>query len=393
MSQKKLLILNGSHSEVPLINSGKQLGYHVITTGNEPSLIGHNYSDEYHHADFSDKEAILDLSIKLKIDAICSSANDFGAITAAYVAEKMGLPGHDSYDTALVIHHKDRFKKFSIENNIQTPFAHSYRDKSTAFLDKNKFDYPVIIKPIDLTGGKGISIVTSEEEYQGAIDKAFHMSRAKRIVVEKFIEGTQHSFSTFIINHKVAFYFSDNEYSFINPFLVSTSAAPSINIENFSTALVKEAENIASSLKIVDGILHIQYLANGDNFHIIEVTRRCSGDLYPLPVSLSSNIIWENWIVRAECGLSLSNFPNNKQTGYCGRHCIMSPKNGIIENIIISEDIKNNIHSELMWWQQGDKIDEFMTQKLGVVILSYATMDEMYEKTQNLNNLIRVKLY
>ncbi len=83
----------------------------MYTTGNNPNLIGHQYANEYIEADYSDQIAILGLSRKLSIDAICSSANDFGAITASYVAEKLSLPGHDNYKTALIIHQKDKFKQ------------------------------------------------------------------------------------------------------------------------------------------------------------------------------------------------------------------------------------------------------------------------------------------
>ena len=390
MEKKKLLILNGGHSEIPLIQAGKRLGFHVITSGNAPLLIGHKYADEYIPADFSDKEEILRLAVSLDIEAICAGANDFGAITAAYVAEKMGLLGHDSYETTLIIHHKDLFKKFATENQIQTPYAESYSDKDIAFSAANRYSYPVMIKPIDLTGGKGITKVNSVNDYINAVEKAFGFSREKRIVVEEFFEGTQHSFSTFILNEKVVFYFSDNEYSLINPYLVSTSAAPAENIEKFAKALIDSAEKIAQSLHIVDGILHIQYLADSNTFTIIEVARRCSGDLYPYPLDCSSNIDWANWIIRAEAGIKCFDFPQVEQTGYWGRHCIMSSKNGVVDDVIISESIKSNIHSELMWWKKGDVIDNYMTQKLGIVILHYSTMEEMLEKTKIMNQLIRV---
>ena len=80
----------------PLILAAKKLGFRVITTGNAPELVGHAYADEYYYADFSDKDEVLTLAREQRIDAICACANDFGAITAAYVAEEMGLPGHDA---------------------------------------------------------------------------------------------------------------------------------------------------------------------------------------------------------------------------------------------------------------------------------------------------------
>ena len=110
---KKLLVLNGSHSDIPLIKAGKELGYYVITSGNNPALIGHNYSDEYVYGDFSDPEGMLQIFKDKGIDAVCSCANDFGAITAAYLSDNLNLPGHDSYEDTLTLHHKDKFKTFS----------------------------------------------------------------------------------------------------------------------------------------------------------------------------------------------------------------------------------------------------------------------------------------
>ena len=102
-----MLIAGGGYADIPLILSAKKLGYYVITTGNRPEELGHFYSDEYHHTDYSDLKAMLTLSKQLKINAICACCNDFSALSSAYVAENLGLPGHDSYETTKIIHHKD----------------------------------------------------------------------------------------------------------------------------------------------------------------------------------------------------------------------------------------------------------------------------------------------
>lgn len=390
--QKKLLVLNGSHSDIPLIEAGKKLGYYVISTGNRPDLIGHKYADEYHSADFSDKKEIYELAKKLKIDAICSCANDFGAITAAYVAEKIGLPGHDPYEIALKLHHKDKFKKFSKEYNIKTPVAESFENIEVAINKKEEFNYPIIVKPIDLTGGKGITKVYSEFEFEQAVTKAFNMSHQHRIVIESFIEGTQHSFSTFLVNKKVIAYFSDNEYSYLNPYLVSTSAAPAIDVDKVEKILIDEAEKIASLLNLVDGVFHIQYILSKGKPYILEITRRCSGDFYSYPVTYATEIPWAEWIVRAECGLDCSTFPKNKwQSKFCGRHCIMGSKNGVIKNVKIADEIVNNIYEQFLWWKPGDEITNYMVDKLGVLFLKYDSNEEMINKTNRINELIVVE--
>jgi biotin carboxylase len=390
-NNKRLLILNGSHSEIPLIQAAKKLGFYVITTGNAAHLIGHNYSDEYHFADFSDESAILNLCKRLNIDYICSNANDFGAITAAYVAEKLNLPGHDSYQTALVIHHKDQFKKFALQYDIPTPYASNFEDKNAAICALNNYQFPVMIKPVDMTGGKGVSKVSCQKEYVNAVEYAFNTSKAKRIVIEEFVEGTQHSFSTFILNRKVVFYFSDNEYSYLNPFLVTTSAAPAIDIHEILSELVDVMERIAEALLLTNGVLHAQYIYSNRKFQIIEITRRCSGDLYPYPVSYSAGINWAEWIVRAETGMNCLDFPTTLQTGYCGRHCIMGYKNGIIKTVVFADEIKSNIYDQLMWWKSGDFISNYLLEKLGVIFFRFDSMDEMLCKINNINSYVKVE--
>jgi biotin carboxylase len=393
MKKLKLLILNGSHSEIPLIQAGKKLGFHLITTGNEPSLTGHKFACEYHEADYSDKEKILQLAKQLDIDRICSCANDFGIITAAYVAEKMKLPGHDSLEVTELLHHKDSFKRFALENNLPTPYADCFDTREAALGAVNKFSLPVIIKPIDLSGGKGISTVSNITEYEAGIVKAFKSSREKRIVVEDFFSGTQHSFSTFVVNQKVVFYFSDNEYSFLNPYFVSYSAAPATNADLFAQTLIDAVETTAEKLRLADGVFHIQYLANETTAQIIDITRRCSGDLYPYPVNHSTGIDWAEWIVRAEAGLSCADFPKVSQSGFCGRFCVMSERSGKIKTVTIDDSIRKHIYDEIFWWKTGDEIHDFLTQKAGILFLRFDTMEEMLDITSQLTRLVRIELH
>ena len=389
---KKLLVLNGSHSDVPLIAAGKRLGFHVITSGNDPALVGHRYSDEYHCVDFSDKRAMLELSRKLKIDAICSCANDFGAITAAYVAEEMGLPGHDPHEAALTLHQKHRFKAFALANNISTPYAASFFSPEEACAQLDKLKFPLIIKPVDLTGGKGVSKAGTKEEYLKAVRHAFSCSRMNQFLVEEFIQGTYHSLTTFVLERKIVFCFSDNEYSFVNPYHVTTSAAPATGIEKVIHQLKLEAERMIDVLSLCDGVFHMQYIQTGSKAWIIEVTRRCSGDFYPYPVQYATGVDWAEWTVKAECGFDCGDFPQAVQRGFYGRHCVMARGNGVIKRVSISPELKGNVIDSFTLMGKGDVIRDYMVDKAGVLFLQYATAAEMIAKTTNILDLATVEL-
>lgn len=154
---KKVLILNTSHNDLRLILALKEMGFYVVSIGNRPGLVGEKYVNQYIQMDYSCKEEVLALSRKLNIDAICACCNDIGVITAAYVAEEMGLPGHDSYENTLIMHHKDRFKKFAREYGITTPQSEYFFEEEDAVKWLDKAEYPIIVKPTDLSAGRGVA--------------------------------------------------------------------------------------------------------------------------------------------------------------------------------------------------------------------------------------------
>lgn len=390
--KKKLLIAGGGYADIPLIQAGQKIGFHVITSGNRPDDAGHRYSDKYQPADFSDTEAMLSLAKKLSIDAICACSNDFSALSSAYVAEKLGLPGHDSFETSKIIHHKDIYRDFALKNSIPTPRAIGYSNTDQAVEGIKTFQLPVIIKPIDLTGGKGITTVYSYNDAKDAIEKAFAISRAKRIVIEEFIEGTRHGFSAFIVEGKVTFYFADNEHYYKNQYMVSAASTPADIPADVKQRLCTESEKIASLLSLKTGIFHIQYILKGKAPVIIEICRRSPGDLYTRFVEHATGVDYPSWIVKSSAGMDCSGLTFAEPKGFFARHCIMSSKPGTVKAITFDKSITGNISDKYMWGKPGDEIDDILTQKFGIVFLKFASQKEMLKKTNMMQELIHVEV-
>lgn len=379
--KKKVLILNISHNELRVILALKELGYYVIGTGGCPGLIGQKYVDEYIQGDYSDKELILDMAKRLKIDAICSCCNDFGVITAAYVAEKLGLPGHDTYENALIMHHKDKFKSFAEKYHIQTPQAKYFVNLEDAINYIGHCDcYPIIIKPVDLTGGKGVGRANNHLEAIAAIKHAFSMSRIKHIVIEPFIEGTQHAICTFLINEKVVAYGSNDEYSFQNPFKVEIDTYPATGIETVKDFLIAQIEKMASVLHLKDGIFHMQYRVKDGVPYIIEAMRRVLGNLYGIPCGMLNSFNWDYWEAKAQCGDSLKDFPSNiSHKGFWAYRAVMCKRNGIVEDVHIDEDIRKYVFEEFMTWTKNQIINNCDTESLGFYFMRFDSAEKMKE--------------
>nr|VFJ58658.1 MAG: Phosphoribosylglycinamide synthetase, ATP-grasp (A) domain [Candidatus Kentron sp. FM]VFJ67624.1 MAG: Phosphoribosylglycinamide synthetase, ATP-grasp (A) domain [Candidatus Kentron sp. FM]VFK11390.1 MAG: Phosphoribosylglycinamide synthetase, ATP-grasp (A) domain [Candidatus Kentron sp. FM] len=389
---KKMLIAGGGYADIPLILAAKSLGFHVITSGNRADDLGHRYSDQVRLADFSGKEAMLDLARSLRIDAICACCNDFSALSAAYVAEEMGLPGHDPYETAKILHHKDRYRAFARDHGIPSPKAEGFSSLETAMRELNRFRLPAIIKPVDLTGGKGISKVEHLQEGRPALEAAFGRSQAGRVVIEEFIRGSRHGLSTFVRDGKVVFSFNDNEHYFLNPYLVSAASTPSVAPASVAQRLCSYVEKIASILSLGTGIVHLQYILRDEEPFIIEICRRAPGDLYTRFVSHATGVDYPAFIVGAAAGMDCSGLIQAEPQGFYTRHCVMASAPGRVRDVSIDPSVQTRIIDRLLWWRKGDIIEDHLTQKLGIVFLRFDSMAEMLDKTERMQELICVRL-
>jgi phosphoribosylamine-glycine ligase len=249
---KKLLLLGGGHAEIPLIQAAQKLGYFVITTGNAREGLGHAYADKNVFEDFSDHEKMLSLAKAEGVDRVCSGCNDFALLSTAYVCEKLGLPGHDSYETSLQLHHKDKYRALATRLNIPTPKAITVRNTEEFETALKTLSFPIIVKPVDLTGGKGIHRAASAEEARAAYADALSRTREDHVVVEEFVVGTNHGFSAYLQNQKVVFYFADNEQYFLNKYMVSGANTPTTTSLRGQRLLCEYSERIAKELKLVD---------------------------------------------------------------------------------------------------------------------------------------------
>ena len=185
--QKRILLLGGLRYLLPVIKTAHDLGYYVITCDYIPSNIAHKYSDEYHNVSIIDKEAVLALAQELQIDGIMSFAVDPGVVTAAYVQERLGLPGNP-YESVLILQNKDLFRNFLREHGFTVPASRSFSSMEEALLDRSWYVFPVIVKPTDSAGSKGVMRVDSFADLELALQEAFAHSLSHRVIVEEFIE-------------------------------------------------------------------------------------------------------------------------------------------------------------------------------------------------------------
>lgn len=280
---KKLLLLGGSRYLIPVIEKAHELGLYVITCDYLPNNVAHKYSDEYHDISIIDKEAVLKLAKRLNIDGIMSFACDPGVVTAAYVAEKMKLPFQGSYESVKILQDKGLFRKFLLDYNFNCPHARSYTDKKSAINDVDYFIWPIIVKPVDSAGSKGVTRVDKIENLSTAIDVAIAESHNGKFIIEDFItfKGYHSSADCFLADGELKFCaFSDQLFDkeADNPFTPAIIIWPSSMDADSQAYLKMEIQRLMKLLHMKTGIYNIETCVSMDGKpYIMEVSPRGGG--------------------------------------------------------------------------------------------------------------------
>lgn len=356
MDRKKILIPGGKVSDWALVNAAHKLGLYVITSGTDVNAPAHKFADKYICADYSDKEAMLKIAKDEKIDYMCSCANDFGMLSTAYVCEQLGLPGHDSYETTWILHHKDTFKPIAKKLGIHSPVSEIFDDREKAIEFIKNADKKMIIKPSDNVASHGVSVALTEEEIHEKVDFAFANSKNHMIIVEPFIEGFFVPATAFLINKKVVSFFTECYFKYpegeriddefpIN-FRCTGFNIPAPYADEFVPPIIEDFEKISRELDLVDGKFHCELMVTPEHeAYIFDVHRRMSGFFDPWSHwDASGEINWEEWIVRAECGMDLSGFPVGiKQQKHIHCRNIFAPRDGILKRVVFDEYLTSHM--------------------------------------------------
>ena len=388
------MITGGSHAELPLIRSLHALGYFVISTGMNTEGLGHREADLYIPADFSDRESVLTIAKEQKVAGIVSGCNDFAYLSAAYACDKLGLPGHDSPETAERIHHKDAFRSLLKAQGLPYPAFQLCRNYGELKELEERLNLPVVVKPTDLTGGKGVAVCHTWEQARRQFEIAIGATRQDAVLVEEYIEGSNHGVSLLLQNGKVRFSFFDNEEYWLNPYLVSGAYSPSDLEEETKEEIRRQIEIIAQAEQLCDGLFHCQCIVKEDKTpFLIDPCRRAPGDLYIQLVSYATGIDYPMAIVKNELGLSASEeLSFTPQQRNIARECIMSDQNGIIEGFTIAPEYERHIIHKLQWGRVGDRIEDYMKYKAGIVFFSFSDAEEMREKMRTLYKNMRINV-
>lgn len=287
----KFLLLGASHSDFYAALAIKQFGHILYTSGSYVSGLSNVISDNYYNVDYKNFEACLELCNALEPDIVIPSANDFSYLTVARIVDNdNSLSNIDCYQTALTLHIKDLFRLFCKHHNLPSPKLYGILNDQE-FTDYG-LQYPCVVKPVDLSGGKGVKIIANYTQLLSYFESVDLSSNHNRFVVEEYIPGQLYSMSGFINEGIASIIHYDKEYLTADSFSVKSSFTGLTNDELQSLrSLEPSLQFISDHLNLVDGLFHVQVILDHkfNTPYIVEITRRMPGDLYSIPVEAISS--------------------------------------------------------------------------------------------------------
>ncbi|WP_429011245.1 ATP-grasp domain-containing protein [Aeromonas allosaccharophila] len=269
---RKVAIIGSGEFQLPLINMAREQGIqtHVFSWGGNESA-----GDYFYQISITEKESILEQCRLIGVDGICSIGSDLANITVNYVANKLGLVGNSIECTSNTTN-KYLMRQHLKKNNIPVPPFH-YLKQHEAFIPNS---YPVIVKPADRSGSRGITLVESKEDITSAVKLAFEESFSKEVLIESFVNGREFSVESVSYNGEHKILQITEKFTTGAPGFIEKGHTCPARITKHERCLIFDvAYKTLDAVNLMYGAAHTELKINDDgDVFVIEIGSRMGGD-------------------------------------------------------------------------------------------------------------------
>lgn len=392
------MLLGGLRYLLPVIEAAHKQGYYVITADYLPDNIAHKYSDEYCNVSIIDKEAVLREARRLQIDGIMSFACDPGVVAASYVQNMMDLPSFGPFESVEILQNKDRFRAFLAANGFNVPKAKGYDSVQAAMRDSDRFEWPVIIKPTDSAGSKGVSRVDDKAQLREALEYAMKHSISGHIIVEEFIEkyGCSSDTDSMSVDGKLVFTsfcaqrFDTNA---VNPYTPAAYSWPSTFTAEQETYLTHEIQRLIDLLGLKTVVYNIETrIGTNGKPYIMELTPRGGGNRLCEMLRYATGTDMITAITRAMVGDPVGQIEQRPYDGHWAEVILHADRNGAFDRLDISPKLKAQVVETDLWVQKGDMVESFegANNAIGTLVLKFNSAQDLEYAITNQREWLRV---
>ena len=272
----KIAIIGANEFQNKLIIKAKEMGIETHVFAWEEGAVGKENSDFFYPISIIEKEKILEICKKIKIDGICSIASDLAMHTVNFVANELNLKGNSLECTELTTN-KYKMRERLSKSNLPCPKYILVNNIEKVNLEDLSF--PLIVKPTDRSGSRGIYKVNNESELEPAIKSALEESFSKEILIEEYILGDEYSVESISEKgiHKVLQI--TKKYTTGAPNFIERGHTEPVEIDD---ELYKKIEQIILKsldvLEVSNGASHSEIKILENDIKIVEIGARMGGD-------------------------------------------------------------------------------------------------------------------
>ncbi len=395
---KKILLLGGSAQQIIAIQTAKKLGYDTVLCDFLPDNPGQHHADKFHLVSTTDKEAVLEVAKKEQVDGVLAYASDPAAPTAAYVAEQMGLPTNP-YTSVNILCNKDLFRRALHEIGLNAPQSFGCHTEQEALDAIERLPLPVIVKPVDSSGSKGVTVLRQVSQVEEAVRLAFSFTRCKRVIIEQFLEK-KHPYliggDIFVYDGKVILWGLMNCHrdSSVNP-LVPVGKSYPCQLTDADLQQVKDTlQTLITKLGIRFGPMNVELIVDTQNrVWPIDIGPRSGGNMIPDLLSYIFHTDVVEMSVKVAMGDPL-NLPQQQITPCFATHNLHSDRCGKFAGISISPELEPYVIRRCIYKQPGDPVEyfDFSAKALGILFFRFPDEATMMHYLQNINEHIQILL-
>lgn len=391
-------MLGGAMQQIPAIQKAKELGNYVITCDYLPNNPGHKYADAYYNVSTTDREAVLALARQQCIDGIVAYASDPAAPTAAYVSEQMGIPTSPLISVEILTQ-KDLFRNFLKDYGFNVPRFQGFHAYEEALQVIKEFSFPVMVKPVDSSGSKGVTKIYSVDTLLPAVDEALFYSRAKRFIIEEFIvkQGYQVSGDGFSVDGKLVFTSYGNELydgNGLREYVALGEFWPSLFPQETLDNIDNELQRLITALRMKTTAYNIEVIVDDSGkVYILELGPRNGGSYIPQLIKYATGVDLVEYTIRAAMGEDCTNLQRAATVGFWSNYMLLSKESGKYQTIWMDKAFReNNLLEVHCTYEVGDKVHAYQntTHSLGTILFKADSLDEIMKITKNPEKYFKV---
>lgn len=380
---RSLLILGASFLQVPMIEKAKELGLRVGVVDMNPSAPGANLADAFFEVSTNDLVGVCKAARLFCADGVCTMATDMPVRSIAYACERLGLPGL-SWRTSVLATDKGEMACAFAENDVAHPEFNVIEEKEilegSFWMPEN---YPVIVKPVDSSGSRGVVKVERHSDYEEALRYASEFGCSGDVIVEEYIDGPEVSVELMIVDSvPYVIQVTDKETTGAPHFVEIGHSQPSQLNEKVVRAICFQACAAALAMGIENGPAHAELRVSDIGPKVIEIGARLGGDFITSHlVPLSTGIDLIELVIRLALGLPVT-IPDTMNRGSAVR--FLSAEPGIVESMegLSVANSAEGLEAIEVDCKVGDMVSELLSSstRLGYVVCSGATASEAKER-------------